>query len=281
MNQILHFQRVIVESVTNGRKYAGVVSGTQGFPVSVAVEWDDSRGVASKREAQNGRQGTAVEVGQVARDQEIPFRLAGSEGGFESRQRPETRAQVFENRVAERMETVHGPEEGGSAGGGGHFAGDVGREHRTAPGRRCLFAAHPEAPTPGEHVPRRPHATIILSLGYILDTMCFVFKKKGRYNHKNRMLVNCFQLLGLAFLAAPTLPAADAGVTSVVRADARTGRLVRSVVVSPIAVGPRVAQAGTARPPVIASHEVSRDLLQFIDDTATAHEASTRSWCIR
>ena len=86
------------------------------------------------------------------------------------------------------------------------------------------------------------------------------------------MLANCFQLLGLALLATPTLPAADAGVTSVVRADVRTGRLVRSVVVSPQLVSPRMAQTETAPAPVSASRPVSRDLLQFIDETAAANE---------
>ena len=193
-----------------------------------------------------------VDFGQVAGDHEVPVRGGCGQCRFEGSQGTTTRAKIFQNVEPETVQSGCGAEQCNGSCGLGDFTGDVSRQNRTAPREQCFVAAHPEALTTGEHKPRRPHATMILFHAFPIDSMSL-------YNRKNKMLANCFQLLGLALLAAPSLPAADAGVTSVVRADARSGRLVRSVAGAP------------AKPPVQATHEVPKAILQFIDETAVAH----------
>ncbi len=71
------------------------------------------------------------------------------------------------------------------------------------------------------------------------------------------MLSSCFKLIGIPVLAASAIWAADAAgaprrITSVVRADPRTGRLVRSVIVTPKPVAARAVAETVVAPRVVS-----------------------------
>ncbi|MBL0158694.1 MAG: lytic transglycosylase domain-containing protein [Bryobacterales bacterium] len=68
----------------------------------------------------------------------------------------------------------------------------------------------------------------------------------ARYNQENKFMTICFSLLLGASLAYAAEPATR--VASTVRADTRTGRLVRTTVIAPKVIQPRVVGAAPAAP---------------------------------
>ena len=107
---------------------------------------------------------------------------------------------------------------------------------------------------------------------------------KGWYHQYNKVLGKCFCLAGVAAtltaLAAGATPAPvarkapDARVTSVVRADKRTGKLVRSMVVNPNYLGERTAapQNAGATGTVDAGANAPGRLNAMIAQAAKAHD---------
>lgn len=82
------------------------------------------------------------------------------------------------------------------------------------------------------------------------------------------MLAKCFGLLLVCALAGQ---AGEARVTSVVRPDAKSGRLVRSVVVSPKHLPARRVAAGPVEAPAKAPAKAPENLSTIIDSSARAH----------
>lgn len=96
---------------------------------------------------------------------------------------------------------------------------------------------------------------------------------KPRYNVRNIVTVFCL-LLPLA-----TALAGDAGVrmTSTVRADVRTGRLVRTTIVAPVTVRSAAVSPKQIAPRALEAAAASRvvhnvDVNQVVEQTAKAHE---------
>jgi len=99
----------------------------------------------------------------------------------------------------------------------------------------------------------------------------------GRYNQKNKLMLSCLTL-GMALgLAAPAVAAEPAvRVASTVRADTRTGRLVRSMIVSSAQVPARQAAARSVEPRLITGRAATRQAFlpgieQIIDEAAKSH----------
>lgn len=78
----------------------------------------------------------------------------------------------------------------------------------------------------------------------------------------------CFMFLAFGLCSAWAAPAASLA-RSVVRVDARTGRLVRSVVVNPRVIAPQPGGAALYRPAATAGES---DVLDIVEETAKQHD---------
>lgn len=86
----------------------------------------------------------------------------------------------------------------------------------------------------------------------------------ARYNQENKFMTICFSLLLGASLAHAAEPATR--VTSTVRADARTGRLVRTTVAAPKLIQPKMVGPAAATPEAAGG-----TVQEIVEQTAKDH----------
>lgn len=186
-----------------------------------------SRGMGIFEEA--GEEGHG-QAGHIASDDEIPVGFGAGKGSFEAGERAQAGAKVGDNGAAgERVAPGRG-DESDIAGGLKDGLEDGGEDGLAGPGQEGFIAAHAGTAPARQHKTALPHGRII--------PLTVEFTVYGRqvnlYNRENKLRYICF-ILGVAAIAGNGW-AADNGsnqdaVRTVVKVDARSGRLVRKVVV--------------------------------------------------
>lgn len=183
---------------------------------------------------QQAREKIDRQVGHVARHDQGPVSPGCAERGENAPEGATVSDGILNQEIAQVGIAVPGSDQRHISSGEPHAPGHMVDQRRAVALQKCLIAAHPGAPATDQHESpdaRRHEKMITYAWGrYDTDTI-------GTAN-KN---VYIWFLLAGALLAATSVCAADAPPqhkTLVVRADPRTGRLVRSVIVSRVPAPP-------------------------------------------
>jgi soluble lytic murein transglycosylase-like protein len=163
-------------------------------------------------------------VGHIACDNQIPIGVGVQQGSIKATDGSATLDRIRDHREPETKVLFGRSDQGHRAGGIMDFSSYLFKHCRIPEAQQSLVAAHASAGSSGKNEARAGHEMILAALSRI------VFLNKRVYI--------CF-LVALAMLAASPSRAAEV-TTVVVRADARTGKLVRSIVkrASPAVGGP-------------------------------------------
>jgi hypothetical protein len=199
----------------------------------------------------------------IAGDQNIPVGFGPSKGSIKSTQRPAIFDFVGHDRQAQMSVLFGGSDQGDISSRGPNPGRDFLDHGDRAERQQSLISSHAPAGAAHQHkagpITAASHEMILATSGSIVLS--------------NKKVYICF-LMALATLAASpsraaevnpaiTVPMPVVHKTHVVRADPRTGKLVRSVVVSSRPVITKIA------PPMSAS---GSDLNSIVDKAARAHE---------
>ena len=209
---------------------AAAISGAEWLRPPFGVAGEKHLRLRGGGEGQQPGEKRAVEPRQIAGDDEIPFRAGVDQRGEDAAERTLPGVEIREGRnMAERG--LSGTDEGSATRSGGDRAADALGKGGGIEREQGFIPPHPGTAPAGQHVARVNHKEMI-TLGFCRQA----HTRRFRYNLRENILRNfCFKLL-IAGFAAGLLPAAGpevgAHVTSVVHPDARTGKLVRSMVVS-------------------------------------------------
>lgn len=237
-----------------------MISGAEGFEFAAGVRGHDGGRIAEQGGFKKLPQPVEVEVRHVAGEDQAPTRTV-AEGGLDAThgtaagvsfgQTGPVQVGVAFGRANQMDRTGHG----------GGDAGDALDERPVDAGQQGLVAAHAGTIAPREHVGGDAHETILaVAQGLAApkvrqNPICL--QCMARYNQYNKLMAFCFSL---ALTAAATAGEPASRVVTTVRADAKTGRLVRrSVVVSHKAVNkgvPPKVIAGPASQPAIQVGEI-------------------------
>lgn len=270
-NQRLHFEtsegrrhltHTAGEMVFQDRQSAPAIDRAEGLGQSVRPAGKQNVGPRPPGLGQQSGQKSGGHFRHVAGDDEIPI-------GGSMMQRREDSTQRTSARVAIGNCRQFGvPDQGDVAGSAGHRTGHGAHQIASAKRQAGFIPAHPGTAPPRQHIPRANHKEMI-TLG-LLKTPGIRGGPARRADFGDTIRGNilrqfCFKLT-IAGLAAGVLFGAGPGipqrVTSVVRPDLRTGKLVRSMVVSPktvtevrvaeAVVPPRVVSAASPDPEPVA-----------------------------
>ncbi len=192
----------------------------------------------------------------VAGDNQIPVGLGDAQGGVESAERSTVLNEIRNNRVAELAVTIGRANDGDVSGRGFHRFCNMIEQRRTAKWEKRFVASHAGTLAAGKDESRvgRWHEMMIPYVHIGQDT------KQERIAVGNNFVYIC-SLLAILMLAASPMMAADASLDSntesktlVVRADPRTGKLVR---VS--------AHAASSKP-------APKNISEMVEKSAKAHD---------
>ena len=233
----------LIERVTDGRVRAASVDGAERF--GTGGHGDIGIGM-SLRSLENNFQKLGREAGQIARHDEVEVGCGQSKSGLDAGERAASGALVGDNQQTEMpIHSRRSDQRDVSGNISDHFR-DV-QGHRPVMQRQeCFVGTHSGAGAAYQYetsARRQEHGEMV-SLEIIKADKLV-----------NRTMRSCFILL--AAVAASIVLPAQTRVTSVVRPDARTGRLVRSVMV------PRPAPLAPVS---------SAELDAFIDRSASLNE---------
>ena len=260
-DEVLHFEHFTIESALRGGKRLLMINGAQRLDSAPGF-----RNQAFGRSALGGFkkpcQKRRADHRHIARNQNIPFRFCISESGEQSTQRPAFFHLVGPDRIFQMTVAFQGTENRRAARGLLNDAGNVLDQSAFAEPEQGFIAAHPDAFTARRHESRSTHEKMITTL---IDS----FRMTRRIVESNKIVYICF-LLAIAMLAASPSRAAETSTsvpaparqTQVVRADPKTGKLVRSVVVSSKPVLPKIAPKPAP---------VNGDVNTMVEQSARAH----------
>jgi hypothetical protein len=235
-------------------KGAAVIDGAEGFEAASRAAGQDDRGSGTAGGVQQIAQECGGEFGHVAGDDQVPVRRGVMQGGEDSAERTligVTIGDAVEFAVAD---------EGDIAGGEANLGGDGLHEGNSVEREPGLVAAHTGTAPPCQHISRASHSEMI-TLG-LLPSSCrrdtpVVLTSSGPMKRENILRDFCFRLVLSTFIAGAVFAAGSERpqhFTSVVRSDQRTGKLVRSMIVSPKAVAEqRIAET------VVPAHVLGTD----------------------
>ena len=263
----MHFEQFTMDRCFRGRGHAPVVDGAERvqFSVGFGNQAVGTRGLGGFDQV--GEE-SAADVWHVAGNDHVPIGFCDREGGIKAAQRPATGDFIgYDGKTQVRI-ALHRTDDGRVAGGVLHRGGDL-LDHGCASQRQQGFiASHAPAGSSSEN------ETADASHEMILATSASVCPKEyDSIVETNKKVYICL-IVALAMLAASPSRAADENSpairvpapavhkTQVVKADPRTGKLVRSVVVSSKPVLTKIT------PPL----ERNNDLNAIVDKAARAHD---------
>lgn len=238
-----------------------MVESAERFDFSSLAGCDDGIGGACRGGGDQKTKPGGGDARHVAGEDECPAAASLAERGLDAAERPAAGEAFREDRQSE-MTVLFGPsDQRDVAGGGQGLLGDVLDESGAFEGKERFVPAHPAAHAAGQHESRHPHDTMVAVQpvrpgdGRSRGLRRFPLWKGRRtqYNQKNIVLSICLLLPVATALAAE--PAAR--ITSTVRADPRTGRLVRRTVALPLPATGKAARAAAIRADQAASREVA------------------------
>lgn len=208
----------------------------------------------------------------VAAHDERPFGAAKSQRCLNPTEWPRTRKSFRQNRIAQMsvfLTTSHKTDAPGCT---LDAIGDPCGQRNALEFEQRFILAHPAAGSPGENESGTAHETI-LAAANPLASVDFPMKKSGhsRYNGKNMARAICFVLACVFASPAGATGESRLHVRSVVRADAKTGRLIRTSIVkksvSPTALKARQSASLPVEPQQVAVTDVSA----IVQQTAALH----------
>jgi hypothetical protein len=241
---------------------AAMVDGAEriDFPVDFR---NQAVGVQSLGGFEQLAQETPGYVRHVAGDEKVPVGFGPAKSGVKTAQRPAVFDFVGHDRKAQ-MAVFFGRSKQCDIPGRGTDPGGDSLDHGCAiKGQQCFIASHATAGSSGENEARSIHAA----------THEMILATSGHIVLSNKKVYICF-LMAFAMMAASpsraaevnsatTAPAPVVHKTQVVRPDLRTGKLVRSVVVSSRPVITKIV------PPATKSGD---DLNAIVEKAARVHE---------
>ena len=240
-DEVHHFQAVGGDGFRYDGEAAAMVDGAERVPPAVRRRGDDAISVVR---GGGGEQREEIVPGQfrhVAGGDEVPIGLRNAESGQQTADGPEAGHEIGDNGKSEGAMAVGIADDDGGAGGGENLRGDARGERLPVEGKQRLVHAHSRASTSRKHEARLPHERII-TLGAIPAFRNGIGKNLNcGYNRIKHKALFCFLTVGFWMAStcadSPKLSARDnppaGGLASVVRVDAKTGRLVRVTRISP------------------------------------------------
>lgn len=251
------------------RQEARVVDGAQGFGAAVRTDRDRGIGAGRLRLAEERAQNAGLGAGHIAGEDETPRPAAEAQGGLDAAQGTAARVALFEAGEAQPAVSLRRPDQDGAPRGQRGLRRNPGGQRHSSIEQEGLVAPHARTAASGQDERSARHETILATalLSGVRPGQEFPLSlpEMKLYNRKNISMPFCCAIAAL-LAAGGLLPAAGPEVRAVstVRADLRTGRLVRTVVVRPAAGAAGEKQAGAAAPlqPVIR---------RVVQETAARH----------
>jgi len=245
----LHAELTICESLLGDRKDTAVVGGAEGFKLAAGVNGHDRGFPHLFTEGHQFLKQRHVDAGHVACENQIPGGRSGSQGGDEAAERTDSGSRIREHGYA--PVAMFATNESHIAGGGFDLTRDPEGEGLASKGESGFVAPHSCAVSAGQDKARPCHEPMIATKAGGAQ------RRAASYTRGNISLMKCLVLiLGLTGLAT-----AGERLTSTVKADARTGRLVRTVTL----VRPVAPQQGKTGKNVNGLHSV-------IEEAARRHD---------
>ncbi len=224
----MHFEAFGADRGFDGGEQAGVIDGAQRLP---AFRRGRDHGLGSRvfGESEQFPEHRISDGGHVASDHQIPLSELGRQCSVQAAQRTTSGDPVRNDRKPKFSIDFPWADQGGASGSLENFARNRLNQSGAFPGQESLIAAHPRAAASGQH------ESGSAACGSALHEKMVAIVKSTPANKK---VYICF-ITALAMAASP-LSAAGAErdpsaskvssqKTLVVRADRRTGKLVRSV----------------------------------------------------
>ena len=251
-NGIDHFPAAPVERTTDARKGLDVPDCRQRLRESATRERQNAHRITGLRRLKQLRKQTGGYLRKIARHDQIPVSEFEGQRRFDAREGSLPGSKVREDRKADVAVSFRRPDQRHVARRFSHHRSDVLRESAPSKGQETFILFHSRARTSNQHEPGASHARIIPSCpdgAALAEQKTLGVTKTYRYNLINKVMRICLVMAG-GIVAAQCLVADSAapdsnreparGLTSVVRADSKSGRLVRSVVMKRRAVSAEV-----------------------------------------
>jgi hypothetical protein len=212
------------------------------------------------------------QIGQVNSDDQVAFKLARSQRRMNAPQRTRLRESIFDDGKVEMLITNCGPNNSSRA--AGRFGDKI--RHilelwKTIPAQeQRLVAAHPATVSSGQYKPAN------LAHGRMVPVTFFEMHS-GVYSKRRNILRSSCWITALALMGSvysQTAPPASSTkrTVSTVKADYRTGRLVRTtVVVEPRIVEPKPIAAKTVENPVVPALPENAPINDIVEAAASKH----------
>jgi soluble lytic murein transglycosylase-like protein len=250
-----------------GSSHPSMVDGTQRveFSAGFGHQTVGARGFGGVDQLS---QKSSRHMGHVASDEKVPVGFCDAECGVEAAQRAAIFDFIGHNRKTEVRVALHRTDESDISSGILHRGGDLLDHGCASQGQQGFVASHAPTGSARQNVARGSHEMILATS----TGMCP--KEYDSLVELNKRVYICL-IVALAMLAASPSRAADSNTpamsvpaaalhkTQVVKADPRTGKLVRSVVVSSRPVLTKIT------PPL---EKTTGDLNAIVDKAARAHD---------
>ncbi len=227
------------EGGLDGGERAAVPGRAERLGAAAGGHGGDDIGVGLPRGFEEAAEERRGEFRHVAGEDEAPAAATVSKGGFDAAEGSAAGIEFGEAGEAEVRVAFGGADEGDAAGGFPSLGGDPLNEGGAAVRQQGFVAAHAGALAAGEYERRCRHETILTAAegnqGFRMRDIAVSGPGRRGYNQKNKSMRICLTGMALLAAAAGMAPAGAAErVSTTVRADVRTGRLVRSTVAAPV-----------------------------------------------
>lgn len=260
----MHFQELTIESGFRRRQAAAMIDGAEGIEFDAArFTRDEAVGRTRFRCMEEAIEEVSGQGGHVAGDDQVPVGLGDAEGGVESAQRAAVIDEIGFDGIAEGGVAVRRADQSHVPGGFADASGDMVEQGRSAQGKKGFIASHTGAAATGENVSREGRPMGHNPAGLAHEMMIpYVRRGQDHIAVGNNFVYIC-SLLSIVMLAASPTMAADIGSVStkvdaktlVVRADPRTGRLIRV----------SSSRAASSRP-------APKNISDLVEQSAKAHD---------
>jgi hypothetical protein len=229
----LHFEKLMVDCVFRGRAASAMVEGAQWLESGLGLGNDAVEAIGARGD--QAFQKFDREVRHIAGDDQIPVVSSHAERGEHAAERAASRNQIGMIRRADQ--------DRGAAGRGAHTGGDLFHHGSAVQGQGGFIASHSGASSARQHVA----ADLFVRAAPGHEKMiAYVQRVEGHIVARNKKVYICLLMASAMLAASPAVVAADSTVeptqrkTIVVRADPRSGRLVRGVVLTSKPVGVKI-----------------------------------------
>jgi hypothetical protein len=278
-----------IESLLQPREGVPVINGAERFAMSGGGFGNHDRDGMRAGSIQQFAEEFHREAGHVAGHDQVVLGVGMAQGGQDSAERTFAGVEVGNHGITESGVSRRIADQHGASRHAFHYVADASAERFVAHRQEGLVAPHAAAPSPHQDVTRSLHNRndTIGDYGEILYG--WRANRPLPYNGDRNILTKICSTLSLSALMATGLwganpDAAPSRMTSVVHADMRTGKLVRSVVVSPRVLSERSIAPAVVAPQVVepaapaaqAPVDPPTGISELVDRIAAEHALSPR-----